>query len=226
MSKESKRPSIFARLSSQGSTNDSTTNVESHEAPPPAYDAINATDATAAEAASKTAAFQNLRLHVVPADPDVDTCLAHLKLLFAIQWMKEDVGFADGLWGLWDARVGPISPVLKGRPEKEKKGKDADEREPSPEEKVRAKNLKALSQIREKRWALFVARAVDRYETWWKSLMAASPSRPLSEADMEIRGFPMFEGFPTDQRALMWWLEDMLPPLGMFFPAPALQCKD
>jgi hypothetical protein len=224
MPDDSKRPSIFARFSSRGSTNSSATNVASNETPPPAY---NETDATAADAANPTAAFENLKLHLLPSNPDVDTCLAHLKLLFAIQWMKEDVGFADGLWGLWDARAGPIDPILKGRPEKEKQEKNDNEREPSLEDKLREKNLKALSQIREKRWALFVARAVDRYETWWKSLMAASGSRQLSESDMEIRGFPMFEGFPTDHwEAHMGWDEDMLPPLGMFFRSAALLCND
>jgi hypothetical protein len=177
-------------------------------------------DATDAENANLTGAFENLTLTDRPVDPNVETCLAHLKLLFAIQSMKEDVGFSDGLWDLWDAHAGPVNPVLRGKPEKlkgkEKEPREKEEAEPSVEEKINDKNLETLSRIREKRWALFVARAVDRYETWWKSLMRMLPGRPLSEADMDKINSPAYAGFPRDTNAAMAWTEFMLPPLGQW----------
>jgi hypothetical protein len=204
---------------------------DSDNVPPPAYTAEASGHsqqappyATDAEAANLTAAFDNLRVSNWPVDPDVDTCLAHLKLLFAIQWLKEDVGFTDGLWGLWDASAGPIDADLKARPEKGSKGpKESkksekeglkDDAEPSVNEKSRNKNLAMLSQIREKRWALFVARAVDRYEAWWRHLKTLLPGRPLTEADMFIPGFSSYSGFPSNLDAVFHWSEDMLPPLG------------
>ncbi|KAK4129812.1 hypothetical protein N657DRAFT_640483 [Parathielavia appendiculata] len=216
-SEDLNQPSLASHLTSPESSDSPKRNSDPVDTPPPAYSARAPSDACYAhnaienQAVSLTAAFEDLVLSDLPVDPSVDTCLAHLKLLFAIQWMKEDVGFADGLWGLWDAQAGPMDPVHRRRPEKVKKEKD--EPEPSAEEKLREENLKTLSLIREKRWALFIARAVHRYETWWKSLMDVFPQRPLSEADMEIPGFVMYEGFPTDRKAVFRWREDMLPPL-------------
>ncbi|KAK4032417.1 glycine-rich domain-containing protein 1 [Parachaetomium inaequale] len=203
---------------------------DSDNAPPPAYTAEASghsqqipPDATDAEAANLTAAFDNLRVSNWPVDPDVDTCLAHLKLLFAIQWLKEDVGFTDGLWGLWDAAAGPIDAELKARPEKGSKGSEESKEsekagqkgdaDPSVKDKRRNKNLEMLSQIREKRWALYVARAVDRYETWWRHLTTLLPGRPLTEDDMLMAGTSAYSAFPSNIDAVFHWDEDMLPPL-------------
>jgi hypothetical protein len=177
--------------------------------------ASGASAASADEAVNVTAAFDNLTLSNVPVDPSVETCLAHLKLLFAFQWMKEDVGFTDGLWGLWDSRAGPIDPGFTRRPEKGKASqeKETAEPEPSVEERIRNKNLEALSRVREKRWALFVARAVDRYETWWKCHMRLPDSRPLREYDMDDVGSDRYAEFPTAAESILHWTEDTLPPL-------------
>ncbi|KAH6633873.1 hypothetical protein B0J18DRAFT_975 [Chaetomium sp. MPI-SDFR-AT-0129] len=219
----SERTSFFSRLRPS---------PDASETAPPAYTAednttqppgaqggpSNATDLEA-EAANLTAAFDNLSLSNTPGDPTVDSCLAHLKLLFAIQWMKEDVGFSDGLWGLWDSNAGPIDPILKARPEKEKAREKKDEKggeeaqEPSVEEKLRNKNLEMLSKIREKRWALFVARAVDRYEAWWEALKKMTDAVPLCEADMVSRESLTYAGFPSNPSPFFKWQESMLPPL-------------
>lgn len=219
-SKDSRRPSILGPFATRGAS------TESDNAPPPEYSAVapdngNAAAAAAAadEAANVTAAFDNLTLSNVPVDPSVETCLAHLKLLFAFQWMKEDVGFTDGLWGVWDSRAGPIDPVFTTRPEKEKKAhheKETTEHGPSVEERIRNKNLEALSRVREKRWALFVTRAVDRYETWWESRTRLLDCRPLRESDMDDAGSDRYAEFPTAAGSILHWTEDTLPPLGGF----------
>ncbi|KAI1025293.1 hypothetical protein LB505_009619 [Fusarium chuoi] len=51
---------------------------------------------------------------------------------------------------------------------------------------------KSLSKVREKRWALFVARAVDRYEAWWDSL-PRELSR-LTEGIMTDKNSPRVDG--------------------------------
>ncbi|KAL2255371.1 hypothetical protein VTK26DRAFT_3506 [Humicola hyalothermophila] len=158
-----------------------------------------------------TAAFENLHLSNLPSDPSVDTCLAHLKLLFAIQNMKEDIGFTDGLWGLWDARAGPNSQMasLLSRPGVDKGHAPA----PAIGERMQDKTLAALSKIREKRWALFVAQAVDRYEAWWRALTTGLQARPLCEQDMTMAPSVVYSHFPTDTSATLAWGEQMLPPL-------------
>lgn len=131
-----------------------------------------------------------------------DACLAHLKLLHAIQSMKEEVGYTDGLWNLWNDRGKRALDDLRA---------DADWSMIRKLEKSDAKTVTTAghSRIREKRWALFVARAVDRYEAWWKSL---GENDMLTEEDMADPDSYKFKKFPTSTRLI--WEERMLPPLG------------
>ncbi|KAK6216512.1 hypothetical protein LQW54_003518 [Pestalotiopsis sp. IQ-011] len=123
--------------------------------------------------------FSNLSLSDAPRHPEVGTCLVHLRLLYTFHNLKDDVGFSNGLFGLWDARY-PASPS-----------------NPS----------KALAAVREKRWALFVARAVDRYEAWWNSL----GGQFLTERDME-KDRTRYLNFMANWEP-MNLSEDNMPPL-------------
>lgn len=192
-----------------------------HEAPP-AYAAVqpgqqqpppSASDPS--DAVDITAAFSSLNISPAPQDPTVETCLAHLKLLFALQSLKEDVGYTDGLWDIWDSRAdGPDSDIDTELPDDRlppsaasagdisglqgEKGRIA----PDDLRKIR------LSKIREKRWALFVARAVDRYEAWWNVF----PKTMLREADMSDKSGAKYHEF-VNETAYLRWTQDMLPPL-------------
>ncbi|KAI0127876.1 hypothetical protein BJ170DRAFT_702122 [Xylariales sp. AK1849] len=119
---------------------------------PPAYPSNHRVPTAGPSRLSLISGFSRLQLSRTPQAPDVNICLAHLKLLFTFQSLKNDVGHHDGLWGLWDANV----PTTQDRD-------------------------KALAKVREKRWAVFIARAVDRYEAWWNSL----GGQFLTERDME-----------------------------------------
>jgi hypothetical protein len=131
-----------------------------------------------------------------------DNCLTHLKLLHAIQGMKEDVGYTDGLWNLRDGLANQhhgsllqIGPLPAGRDE-HRMGEDE-------------KRKLILSKIREKRWAIYVARAVDRYETWWRT----HPVDMLTEADTVTAYSRKYTEF-IHTGSEMPWRENMLPPLG------------
>ncbi|UKZ86598.1 uncharacterized protein TrAFT101_002424 [Trichoderma asperellum] len=130
-----------------------------------------------------------------------DTCLAHLKLLHAIQSMKEEIGYTDGLWNLWNIRGKWAMDDLRA---------DADWTMIRTLEKSNSKTVTRFGQsrIREKRWALFVARAVDRYEAWWNSLVE---SDMLTEEDMADPDSYRYKKFPTSRKLI--WEEKMLPPL-------------
>ncbi|KAL7920374.1 hypothetical protein ACQKWADRAFT_162965 [Trichoderma austrokoningii] len=130
-----------------------------------------------------------------------DACLAHLKLLHAIQSMKEEVGYTDGLWNLWNDRGKWALDDLRA---------DADWRMIRMLEKSNAKTVTKAghSRLREKRWALFVARAVDRYEAWWKVLV---DTEMLTEEDTEDPESYRYNKFPTCRKLI--WQERMLPPL-------------
>jgi hypothetical protein len=154
---------------------------------PPAYTATEPEGPPGPSLEELNAAFSNLALpDAAPALPTADHCLAHLKLLNSFHALKEDIGYSDGLFGLRDERC----EVLEG--------KERDE---------------ALSKMREKRWALYVARAVERFEVWWlKVLVALEKSKRLEVREMTSASSE-YAAFTETNRA--WkWTANMLPPIG------------
>lgn len=167
------------KASSQSSSN--TSSKEVNEAPP----GYTATDGPADT--DLTAAFANLNISQssIPAFPNTDLCLAHLKLLKVFHLLKEDVGYTDGLFGLWDARC--ELPVVEDRD-------------------------KAFVVMREKRWALYIARAVERFEDWWLKVLCEQESASrLRQKDMTMNS--EFMDFPKNGVAKAW-STSMLPPKG------------
>lgn len=172
---------------------------------PPAYDALPPYTATAADSPAASAAlaaasttekkkapaeniteaFSSLHLTDEALDlPNAETCLAHLKLLYAFRVLREDVGYTDGLWGVADPEEDPKAPEVPPA---------------------------VLSRLREKRWAVYLARAVDRYEAWWASL----GGRELTIGDMEVEGSAAYGKFPFGGDGDgMVWDDNMLMPLG------------
>jgi hypothetical protein len=76
--------------------------------------------------------------------------------------------------------------------------------------------IEILAKLREKRWAVYVARAVDRYEAWWKSFVPDM----LTEKDMlkgESKGARSanFQSFTSAHEPLRW-SKEILPPPGEF----------
>ena len=168
-------------------------NGNGKEAPPSyAPNDPNATDANGPSPAELNAAFANLKLgDVAPEFPTADQCLAHLKLLNAFHALKEDVGYTDGLFGLYDAKC----EIVENKEE-------------------------ALAKMREKRWALYIARAVERFEDWWvKYLCTREQSKRITGKEM-ISGNVAFEQFTERGRVQKWKVEE-LPPLGTW---DALSC--
>jgi len=183
-------------------------------AAPPAYTATDSNGGRVVENGDGatpidiTAAFASLRVANDPLGPlpDPDTCLAHLKLLAALEAMKEDIGYTDGLFGIWDTRADSVSGDEKVSGDLDL---PVDQQQTIPEDAHERRRL-VLSKLREKRWALFVARAVDRYEAWWTALFGATPT--LTNADMTTSGSPAFEAFPTPGPTRIW-TDMQLPPL-------------
>lgn len=154
-----------------------------------------------------TASFAHLTISADPPTgiPSVDTCLAHLKLLHAIHSLKEDVGYNDGLWGLWDGLADmDADTIIDGAVPS---GVKLDRL--SKEDKIKL----ALSRLREKRWAIFLARAVDRYEAWWNAV--SRTKEMLTETDMMKTHGSKYIDFPTSGAPLPW-SDDIIPPLGKY----------
>lgn len=79
--------------------------------------------------------------------PTTDECIAHLKLLTALHHLREEISETDGLFGIQDSQADFFGSH-------------------QPTAKVK---------IREKRWAVYVARAVDRFEKWWDVCVKTEP---------------------------------------------------
>jgi hypothetical protein len=176
---------------------------DGQQAPPPSYAASNPIPEPAVDDIS--ASFGNLHIDVVPRNfPDGNLAMAHLKLLEAFFLLKEDIGYTDGVFDLWDSRA----------PEGEN---------PAGDDKAAANTRnEALSKIREKRWALYIARAVDRFETWWMEVLCKNEkSHMLTQTAMKT---PAFELFPSSGNVKLW-TANMLPPLG-WWPASAFTLED
>lgn len=122
----------------------------------------------------------NLSKTTMSVMPDPDSCLAHLRLLAAFEKLKNQVGLQDGIWDIWDKRAASAD-----------------------------NSLDVLVKLREKRWAIYVARAVDRYEAWWRSF----ESDMLLEEEMAVgAGEERYSEFTEAKPAS--WRANMLPPLG------------
>jgi hypothetical protein len=133
-------------------------------------------------------AFQSLDLSSSPV-PTADQCLAHLKLLEAFFVLREGIAKVDGLFGLNDEMAN----------------------------KWQAQNqVPDIDLIREKRWAIYVARAVDRFQVWWELCIGATknggPARKLKQADLDHGGKAFEESFRHTFH--FPHSADALPPLG------------
>ncbi|KAJ4304674.1 hypothetical protein N0V90_000201 [Kalmusia sp. IMI 367209] len=113
--------------------------------------------------------------------PTAAECVAHLKLLHAFAKLRYDVGNYEGLYGI---------DLEHFKDAKECIEMFAQERESNPQPQgvhehpnasaigttpsKRDTGVTLVERLREKRWTIFVTKAVDRFEKWWASLHSDS----------------------------------------------------
>lgn len=130
-----------------------------------------------------------------PSFPTEPLVIVHLKLLQAFSALQNQISFTDGVFGIWDPRASAIN--LEST---------ADVQDPT------SKQSNVLAAIREKRWALFVARATERFSMYWTRVLCQPENRRLTQEDMMQKSFEQF----TDLGRPNSWTTDMLPPLGQY----------
>ncbi|RJE21774.1 hypothetical protein PHISCL_05893 [Aspergillus sclerotialis] len=111
-----------------------------------------------------------------------DQCVAYLKLLGAWAKLRNAISRQDGVFGIYDAAAEGLGP--------------------NDDSIVRA-------QIREKRWAVYTARAVQRYTSWWDTCIPTDSSIPMQSAISDAESYKRIV-FPTSR---IRWKEMYLPPL-------------
>lgn len=110
-----------------------------------------------------------------------DQCAAHLKFLAALADLQESIANNDGLFGLHDSDV----------------------------DKFRDFANEARARIREKRWAVYVAKAVERYTAWWDACVPDHGTRPTIASLKEAK----YRGITVCSSKICWSRFHM-PPLG------------
>ncbi|ODQ71841.1 hypothetical protein LIPSTDRAFT_309963 [Lipomyces starkeyi NRRL Y-11557] len=124
----------------------------------------------------------NLAQPTAQQPPSIDQCITHLKLLTALANLREDISTAESLFGLSDSLAEKLS--------------DQDKQE-------------VLPKIREKRWQVYVSRAVERFRVWWEKCLPSS-GRMLQQQDLSTQGhFDLI----TQEGKVINWGPDRAPPL-------------
>ncbi|RMJ12454.1 hypothetical protein CDV36_007923, partial [Fusarium kuroshium] len=166
-----------------------------------------------------SSALNNLQRESSIWEPSAATCLAHLKLLHAIAKLKQSIGYTDGLFGIWDSRARYNRFKTSSGPPKElaidygpamSSYLFAQLSHQGPGFNIISDNGRslALSKLREKRWAIYVARAVDRYEAWWSSMFQLS----LKTSQLSETHSPAHSAFHS-KGDILDWNNTILPPL-------------
>ncbi|CAI7566003.1 uncharacterized protein N7487_010274 [Penicillium crustosum] len=104
----------------------------------------------------------------------IDECITHLKFLSAIAKLRYFIERTDKLFGIHDSEAMNF----------------ADPR----------KQSQAAARIQEKRWAVYVARAVDRFAVWWQTCLPSLNTSHISTLN-------------SSSEAKIVWSANMMPPL-------------
>jgi hypothetical protein len=113
-----------------------------------------------------------------------DQCIVHLKFLAAIADLRDTIGNTDPLFGLEESQANGVF---------------------NQEQDIYC----ARARIREKRWAIYTARAVDRFIAWWN---ACVPTTGIAPTLMTLTT-PQYSNITKGMQQLQW-PRDILPPLG------------
>lgn len=73
----------------------------------------------------------------------------------------------------------------------------------------------ALDALKEKRWALYVARAVDRFQDWWAKVLVPREGRARVTC-RQLASEPDAQKFAELGNPLPWTSSE-LPPLGRYY---------
>lgn len=109
-----------------------------------------------------------------------DECLAHLKFLAALADLRDSVSGLKGLFCIHDPSPAVFEQLID----------------------------EARARVKEKRWAVYTARAVERYTVWWKKCIP-SHAPVVQVKDFDSRSYNTI----TEKHKRLVWSRDTLPPL-------------
>jgi hypothetical protein len=182
-SKEQEAKAEEAANNINNQTSDPVPHYSISEAPPPDYQA----DDDAVAPPDYTAGFANLSISDAPtsAIPSVEETIAHLKTLECFSRLRQSIASTDGLFGIENATIVDIA-----RTSSLASGEGADE---------------LLPRLAEKRWAVYITRAVDRFDAWVSATVPVIPKPTMAELERDGA---------TDQITKLSYVKTAMPPIG------------
>jgi len=123
-------------------------NPSVNPSPPPSYAPPGYEEGNILDPPDITAGFSNLSLDQKNQDdfPSSEEVIAHLKLLECFYRLRQQIGSTDGLFGINNSVV-------------------------TSHESEGALAAELLAKVAERRWAVYLARAVDRFDAWLHALL-------------------------------------------------------
>jgi len=159
--------------------------------------------------------------------PTATECIAHLKLLHAFARLRHEVGNTEGLYGINSVKIGDEAEGSASDSERnnihQPSGVHGENGLPGTEHDSKDNDQASLAErVREKRWTVFVTKAVDRFEKWWQALATAGCScsgfcvldKPIKMEHFESNGAHSLPSrFPTEGNGCAEQIANHLPPL-------------
>ena len=134
----------------------------------------------------------NLKFDQPTILPIPETCIAHLKFLECIYQLRQEIAQIPGLFGI---------------------------AEPDPQNFADEQRLaEAKAKVSEKKWAVYVTRAVGRFERWWDlAIPPTSKGKPISRLRC---GTVVLDAAEGREQSIDAWVPlkfsaGNIPPLGM-----------
>ncbi|PLB45609.1 hypothetical protein P170DRAFT_512269 [Aspergillus steynii IBT 23096] len=109
-----------------------------------------------------------------------DECVAHLKFLAALADLRDSTAGLRGLFCIHDPSPSVFEQLID----------------------------EARARVKEKRWAVYTARAVERYTVWWETCIPFTDP-PIQVKDFESKSYNAI----TENHKRLVWSPETLPPL-------------
>lgn len=197
-------------------------NPPPYSSQPPSEQASSSNVGTTESTHASTSAFGNLDFTPSLLElPTASECITHLKLLRAFANLRHEVGNMEGLYGIHinqekakdtGETVSPIYDAQSHQPDGVHAQHGSGGQYSEDEQAVAA----LAERYREKRWTIFVTKAVDRFEKWWNTLPSTSAHFPsdIRTTDFDSTGVSVIPShFPTKGSGLGNNINSIMPPL-------------
>lgn len=144
------------------------------EPPPYSSQPPSARTSTSNGATGRVPSIEQLSFKPSPLEiPTPAECIAHLKLLHAFAKLRHDVGNQEGLYGIYLEKADTYAQASFHNGG-QNGGEHQTYNQHAAPEATSGPDASLAERVRDKRWSVFVEKAVARFERWWETLPTSS----------------------------------------------------